>query len=374
MTRTSLKKSVEAADRPILLETTPQLHEAQRSWEENQILGIDTEFVRERTYRAALGLVQVSDGQTAWLVDPVKIGSLEPLRELLDNRRITKVLHSGSEDLEVLHQAVGALPDPLIDTQVACAMLGQPLQMGYHATVKWLFDIEVDKGQTRTNWCKRPLTERQMHYAAMDVVLLPRIAETLLARLQECGRMDWLNEEAARARRTAVMTTEPDRAYLRIGGAGRLDTESLRALRALAAWRENTARERNLARGFTISDAGLLNLAKNRPASLRDARRIEDVHPRALDRYGKALLKVLESAAEDRTTVYRPEPLSNAQRKEVNAMREVVLERAEEFGIEPALLASRKELERLLRARTEGWDIPERFLGWRRDVLGDDLL
>ena len=374
MTRTSLKNSVEAADRPILLETTAQLLEAQRSWRGNRLLGIDTEFVRERTYRAALGLVQVSDGQTAWLIDPVKIDSLEPLRELLDDPEITKILHSGSEDLEVLYQAVGTLPDPLVDTQVACAMLGQPLQMGYHAAVNWLFDIEVDKEQTRSNWCKRPLTERQMHYAAMDVVLLPEMAETLLGRLEEKGRMAWLQEEADRARKNAVTTIEPARAYLRIGGAGRLDKESLRALRALTAWRENKAMEKNLARGFTISDAGLMNLARQRPASRREARRVEDVHPRAMDRYGRELLDVLEEAANDRTPIHRPEPLSNAQRKQVNAMRAVVLERARELGVEPALLASRKELERLLRARADGRDIPERFQGWRKDVLGDDLL
>jgi ribonuclease D len=374
MTRTTLNESIEAAGHPILLETPAQLFEAQQEWQKSTLLGIDTEFVRERTYRAALGLIQVSDGRTAWLVDPVKIDSLEPVQDLLENSGITKILHSGSEDLEVLFHTVGALPAPLVDTQVACAMLGQSLQMGYHATVQWLFDIEVDKDQTRSNWCKRPLTERQLHYAAMDVVLLPRIAETLIARLEEKGRLPWMQEELERARQNANRTVDPDLAYLRISGAGRLDSESLRALRALAAWRENAAVQRNLARGFIVSDAGLLDLARSRPTTVRAARNLEGIHPRALDRYGKHLLATLEAAAADTTAIYRPEPLNAAQRREINAMRDVVQKRADELGVEPALLASRKELERLLRARMEGKEMPERFQGWRKDVLGNELL
>ncbi len=374
MTRTSLKRSLLAAEHPILLETPAQLREAEQSWNGNKVLGIDTEFVRERTYRAELGLVQVSDGETAWLVDPVKIESLDTLRQLLANPAISKVLHSGSEDLEVLLNAVGALPDPLVDTQVACAMLGQPLQMGYHTTVQWLFEIEVDKEQTRSNWCKRPLTGRQLHYAAMDVVLLPEMYEILRARLQEKGRWTWLQEEAARAQDNARQIVEPELAYLRISAAPRLDEQELRVLRSLAAWREETAKAKNLARGFVISDAGLMNLARARPASAREARHLEGIHPKALDRYADTLIPLIRSAPDDRSPLASLEPLNGVQRKQLAAMRDLVQQKAKELEVEPALLASRKELERLIQAVAEGGDVPERFTGWREAVVTDDLL
>lgn len=374
MTRTSLKRSLLAAEQPILLETSAQLKEAERSWNGNKVLGIDTEFVRERTYRADLGLVQVSDGETAWLVDPVKLDSLEPLQRLLSNPEIIKILHSGSEDLEVLLNTVGALPSPLVDTQVACAMLGQPLQMGYHTTVQWLFDIEVDKEQTRSNWCRRPLTDRQLHYAAMDVVLLPEMYEILKARLEEQGRWTWLEEEAARAQRNAQRTVEPELAYLRVSGAQRLDKENLRILRSLAAWREVTAQEKNLARGFVISDAGLMNLARAKPASAREAREIESIHPKALDRYAGTLIPLIAAAQDDRSPLTGLEPLNGAQRKQIAAMRDLVQQKTQELGVESALLASRKELERLIQALAEGKDIPERFTGWRKAAIADDLL
>jgi ribonuclease D len=374
MTTTSLNESLDAARHPILLETPAQLSEAEKSWNGKQLIGIDTEFVRERTYRARLGLVQVSDGQTAWLVDTVKLHDLEALARLLADGSVIKVLHSGSEDLEVLLHQVGIVPEPLFDSQVACAMLGQPLQMGYHAAVKWLLGVEVDKEQTRSNWCRRPLTAKQLHYAAMDVVLLPSMHALLHPRLEEMGRQAWLEEDVARAARNAHEDVEPEEAYLRIGSASRMDEPSLRALRSLAEWREHTAREKNLARGFIISDAGLSNLARERPRNVSEARELEGIHPKALERYGDKLLSLLARAAGDETPLRRLPRLDNSQRKQVDRMRARVQQRAEELGVESALLASRRELENLLHAVNERRDLPERFDGWRRQVITDDLL
>jgi ribonuclease D len=374
MTRTRLERSLSAADHPILLETAAQLSEAKKSWSGKDILGIDTEFVRERTYRAQLGLVQVSDGETAWLVDPVRLEGLGPLQALLEDPGVIKVLHSGSEDLEVLLHSVGSLPEPLVDTQIACAMLGQPLQMGYHATVQWLFGVEVDKEQTRSNWCRRPLTDRQLHYAAMDVVLLPEMHETLVARLSKNGRLDWMREEVQRAQRNARQVVAPEKAYLRIAGMNRLGEDAMPTLRALAAWREEVARQKNLARGFIIADAGLVNLARARPSTLEDLQNVEGIHPKALARYANALLTQIREAARDDRPVRRPAPLDNAQRRRLGELRDLVQNRARELEVEPALLASRRELERLLRAVEAGRDIPERFTGWRQAVITDDLV
>lgn len=337
-------------------------------------MGIDTEFVRERTYRARLGLVQISDGERAWLVDPLALDDLEPLRRLLNNQNIIKVLHSSSEDLEVLYHSVDALPQPMFDTQLACAMLGQPLQMSYHNTVKWMFGIDVDKEQTRSNWCKRPLTDRQLHYAAMDVVLLPEMCRVLKSSLEELGRYDWLLEDVARMQEIAHREIEPRTAYRRIGGAARLDAQGLRALRALAAWREDTARQRNLARTFVIPDAGLLELARTRPGGQQRLGSLEGVHPMALKRYGRQWLEVIESAAEESDAIAMPEPLNNGQKKQLAVMRKQVQEKSSQLNIDPALLGSRRELERLIRARTGGGEIPERFLGWRKSVITDALV
>ena len=279
-----IEQALSAAERPILLESVAQLESASSHWSESDILGIDTEFVRERTYRADLGLVQISDGVTAWLADPVLLDSLDGLTSLMKRRETIKILHSGSEDLEVLSNDLGALPDPLIDTQIACALLGQPLQMGYHTTVKWLMDVEIDKDQTRSNWLRRPLTAKQLRYAAMDVVLLPAMYGMLKQRLEDAGRMEWLQEEVERMKQTSTQPVEPETSYLRFNRTGHLDDSGMRILQALAQWREITARERNLARGFVISDAVLMGLVLTRPTRMAQVRDIEGMHPRAAAR------------------------------------------------------------------------------------------
>jgi len=374
MPRTTVTQAIEAAKHPNLLESPAQLEAAEHTWSQSEVLGIDTEFVRERTYRADLGLVQVSDGRTAWLWDPLSYKSHAAITRLLENPRIMKVLHSGSEDLEVLRHALGAVPEPLVDTQIACAMLGQPLQLAFQGAAKWLFGLEIDKDHTRSNWLKRPLSPGQLHYAAMDVVLLPLMFEELRTRLQAAGRWSWLEEDVARMQRTSELTVNADEAWLRIGGAGRLDEDGRRALRALARWREQTAEARNRARGFVVSDAGLMELARLRPRRAADLRSIENIHPRALARHDRELLQIIESVAGDRSPLQAIDALSETQRRTVNRMRQKVQARAKELGMDPALLASRRELEKLVRSGGCAAAMPERFLGWRRPVITDELL
>jgi ribonuclease D len=253
-------------------------------------------------------------------------------------------------------------------------MLGQPLQLSFQGAVQWLFGIEIDKDHTRSNWCRRPLKAGQLRYAAMDVVPLPLMLETLRPRLEEVGRWSWLEEEVTRMRKVAAATTDPDRAYLRVRGGNNLDDTGLRALRALARWREETAQARNRARGFVVSDAGLMELARLRPATSAAIRAVEEVHPKAIERYERKLLALIAAADNDRTPIHRPRPLDNGQRQTLNRMRKAVKARAEALGVDPALLASRRELERLLRASAAGKPPPERFLGWRREAITDELM
>jgi len=371
---TYMNNALSAAKHPILLESEAQLIAAAGDWQNCRSLGMDTEFVRERTYRADLGLVQISDGATAWLVDPVAIGSLDPLTELMEQQGITKILHSSSEDLEVLVHVLGVLPEPMVDTQIACAMLGQPLQLGYHHAVKWLLGIDIDKDQTRSNWCRRPLSSKQLHYAAMDVILLPMMLDGLRQRLEDIGRWEWLEEDVARMKRNSLSPVTPENAYLRFPANERLDDSSLRVLQALAAWREKIADSRNRARGFVVSDTGLMKMAQLKPSCPDEIQDIEDIHPGMLRRYQDQLLQLIANARSDHSAVERIEQLGNAQKKQLNSMRLMVRSRAEELGIDPALLASRRELERLIRAVSHEQPLPERFLGWRKQVITEDLL
>lgn len=374
MSKQKINKSLDAAEHPILLETVAQLEHAAKIWERSSILGLDTEFVRERTYRADLGLVQISDGNTAWLLDPLAMTSFDQLRRMFENPGITKLLHSGSEDLEVLQNTVGAIPNPLVDTQIACAFQGQSLQLGYNHALKWLFDVEIAKDQTRSNWCKRPLNARQLHYAAMDVVLLPEMWLRLKPQLETAGRLSWLLEDIERMQTTALTPVDPEWVYTRFSGLARMDQPTLQALKYLARWREGVASDKNRARGFVISDTALLRIARRKPSSTEQLAEIEDIHPVALSRYQKVILKLIEAAANDLATVQKPDQLDESQRRALDRMKRLVETRSTELAIEPALLASRKELEKLIRALANQGPVPERFLGWRKKIITDDLI
>jgi ribonuclease D len=370
----TIDSALHAATQPLLLENAEQLRAAARNWSGQAVLGIDTEFLRERTYRAELGLVQVSDGTTAWLVDTMRLDDLEPLQQLLTNPAILKVFHSASEDLEVLWNRFGVAPRPMADTQIACAMLGQPLQMSYHHTVKWMIGVEVDKEQTRSNWIRRPLNPAQLHYAATDVVFLPAMLDKLRRDLLRHGRWSWLEEDVATMIDNSQQAIESERAYLRLNGSSNLDMTSLHLLRALAAWREQMARERNLARGFVLPDAALLQLASRKPQSAHELVELTGLHPKALSRYQDVLLNIIGQNRDALEPIEQALPLDKQQRRVIDAMRDLVQREAKLLQVDPAILASKKQLEALLRAQESGNPIPERLRGWREPIITGKLL
>jgi len=365
--------ALSAAEHPVMVETASQLEKAIGDLLTCDAVGIDTEFVRERTWRADLGLVQLSDGKRVWLVDPLGCGTLEPLAKLLANREIVKILHAPSEDLDVLLHATGAVPDPLFDTQIACAMLGEPLQMGYHKTVEWLLDMHIDKGETRSNWCHRPLRPAQIRYAALDVCLLPLMRRILKARLEKLDRAGWLAEDCARLLDKAMTPADPELSWKRLNGNGRLDGVSLAVLQALATWRDREAEQRNLARGFVIKDNDLMTIANKKPTSLEDLSRLKLSYPKSIARHGPALVATVARVLEEGLTAESPDVLQAEHRKLMADMRHLVQIKASELSVDPALLASRRELESLI-LLAGGEPLPERYLGWRKEIIADGLV
>jgi ribonuclease D len=371
--QSEISRALAAADQPIMVESATQLNQALKDWLNCEVIGIDTEFVRERTWRADLGLVQLSDGETVWLVDPLKTGSLQPLSELLENPATVKILHAPSEDLDVLLYTTTAVPTPLFDTQIACALLGESLQMGYHKTVEWLLDLTIDKGETRSNWCKRPLRPAQLHYAALDVCLLPMMYRQLLKNLQDLGRDSWLVEDCNRLLTKAKTPADAAQSWKRIGGNGRLDGTSLAILQSLATWRDVEAERRNLARGFVIKDNAILTIANQQPRSLAELSELDIWHPKAIQRHGHTMIATIDQILQQGKTGEALEVLQPEHRKLMSDMRKLVMDKATELSVEPALLASKRELESLILAPSDG-PAPERFMGWRKDVITNGLL
>ena len=371
--RKQLEAALTAAERPIILTGAAQLARAEKAWRRASLLAVDTEFVRERTYYADLGLVQISDGQTVWLIDPLGDGELAPLRRLLADQNITKLLHSPSEDLEVLQHVTGELPVPMVDSQLACSLLGQPLQLGYHKAAEWLLNVPIDKDLTRSNWLARPLRPELLRYAALDVCVLPMMWDLLRGRLEQLGRLSWLQEDCQRAVDAARATTPGAERWRRIKGIGRLGGSELAVLQALAAWREEEAERRNRPRGFILSDPVLLAIAGERITNTSGLAALDGLHPRVRQRHGQQLVRLVESTLASGRQLSAPPQADPRERALLKELRSVVAAAAERLELDPTVLAAKRDLEALLFHRDPDW-LPERLRGWRRAEVGEALL
>ena len=331
-------------------------------------LGLDTEFVRERTFFPRPGLVQLSDGERIWLLDPVAQSDFSGLESALRDSETIKVLHSVGEDLEIFQLLTQTVPRPLFDTQIAAAMLGQPLQTRYETLCETVFGVQLAGGQARSNWCKRPLAPELLTYAAQDVIWLPRLQQVLSESLEDRGRLEWLQEDCKRL----VDRAEADEAgdpLVRVKGAGRLDDEALACLRALAQWRDRQARQRDLPRSFVMRDEPLLELAAAGRDPQRRAEAFGKLPERARARHRAALEALLDEV--DPSGFERPAELHQLtpdQRQAIKLAQNAVRTLAERLGVDPALIASKRELTKVVRGERPDW-----LDGWRGPLLAEAL-
>ena len=365
----------------IPIDSDEALARAARLWADSPLLGLDTEFIRTNTFYHRLGLIQVSDGGTSWLVDPLAARDLSPLAAVFRSPGI-KILHSASEDMEVFYRALGVVPAPLFDTQIAGALAGAGAFLSYQRIVATYLGVELAKEETRTDWLARPLSAAQLAYAAEDVAYLIPLYEQLTAALSELGRLAWAFEDSTALLDTSRFAEDAEAAYLRVKGAGRLDRRQLAALQELAAWRDREARRRDLPRSFVVKDDLLLALASRRPKEAKDLERLPSCEPRQAARDGAVWLRLLEEAAarpeEELPARLSGKPPSPTVRDLEVRLREQVREKAAALNIPPEVLASRRVLDALMRLATGKGKadprLPRELQGWRREVIGEDLL
>lgn len=335
-------------------------------------VAVDTEFVRERTYNAQLCLIQLRGGDRLALVDPLAGVDLGPLKALLVDPDVEKVIHAARQDLEVLSQVMGTVPEPVFDTQVAAALTGNGDQVGYAALVKDLLGVELPKGETRTDWSRRPLTRQQLDYALDDVRYLPELRAKLGETLTTMGRGAWMDEEMAALREPSLYRVEPAEAWRRIRYRWPLSERSQAALVALAGWREEQAIRSDRPRGWIMKDDVLLTLATDLPTDADALDTLDALPPGTVKRHGAALTALIVDAIEGvpDTPAPPPDPRDPEREALAKSLMKRVRARASELGISAPMLATRRDIESLVRGETE----IGLLRGWRREVIGSALL
>lgn len=339
------------------------------------VIGIDTEFMRERTYYARLCLVQMATASDVYLIDAIALGSaLDRLAPLLTARDVLKVVHAGSQDMEVLLRATGVVPDPVFDTQVAATLLGLPAQVGYGQLVKDILGITLDKGDSFTDWSVRPLSERQLAYAAADVEHLPGVYAVMNEKLTATGRLAWLAPDFQRLADPETYLVDPREQYRRVKRAASLDRRALAVLREVAAWRETEAQRRDLPRRWLISDESLIEIARRAPADAEGLAAIRGLGDRVLGRSSAAILAAVAAGCaapeEDLPRLAKRVRVATDAQPVADLLQAVCRIRAREHGVAVTLLATREELERFAGGERDGHPLAE---GWRHTLVGREL-
>ena len=362
-------------EKPLFIQTTAQLRSACEHWARVDAVALDTEFERTRTYYSRPALVQVFDGERASLIDPLTIDDFAPLAELLQCSDITKVMHASEGDNEVLEQLTGVIPQPIFDTQVAAAFAGHGYSLGYRKLTQLLLGEELSKGETRSDWLKRPLSEAQISYAALDVLHLLPMYRRLRRELTEMGRDGWLEEEIALMLGRRAADRDPRRAYLRIRQTRRLGSAGLATLRELAAWRETEARGRDVPRQMITKDSCLVAIAEIPPANEEELADIPELSANAVRRYAQPLLNAIQQARSDDSPPAPTPALERGHSPWLKALKELVRQRAELLNMPAPLLAQARTLESLVVATAAGnHEVPQALQGWRESVIGTPLM
>lgn len=354
-----------------LIATADDLAARLNAWREVPWLAVDTEFVREDTYFAQLCLVQLSDGRTHVCVDALA-QDLAPLWTFLMRPQLLKVLHSAGQDLELFVQHGGDCPRPLFDTQVAAALLGHGEQLGYAALVERRLGLAVDKSLSRTDWSRRPLPEAALVYAADDVRHLAELYPALRKELEQRGRLAWLEAECERATEARKYKPDPATAWRTIKGLGRLDADEQHRAARLAAWREEEALRRNRPRRWILDDVAVCHLASRQPQTLAALAEVDGVSAKLIDRAGEALLKLLAEPVPAGPGLVAEARDTPEQKQSIQGLLGHLRQRAEQEQVASTLIATRGDIERLVREGPEA-KIPL-LSGWRRELLGNELL
>lgn len=345
--------------------------------EQADILYFDTEFMRERTYFAQTCLIQLGlpSGKAVGL-DVIANPDLDlaPVAKVFANPKVLKVLHAGRQDLEICWQLFGALPAPLFDTQIAAMALGFPEQVSFDTLCRHYAKTAPDKSQQFTDWTRRPLTKAQVEYALDDVRLLAKIYNGMLADLTRQDRAEWVMAEMNELLNPKQYDIDPQNAYIRLKFRDPKPL-TLAIARELAAWREETAKRKNVPRGRILKDDVLQEIATRHPSSLEEMGKLRGVPPdTARGPYAKDILAAIERGmacpADQRPQAGRHEPFPQEKQATLEMLKLLHKVEAQRNKVTARLLATADELEAVARVPLA---LGRMGIGWRYEVLGKDV-
>ncbi len=344
-----------------------------------EFITVDTEFLREKTYYPKLCLVQVCGADTtkAGAIDPVENADLDlsPLYDLLFDPDILKIFHAGRQDLEIFFNLTGKVVAPFFDTQIAAMVCGFGDSVGYDNLVRTITGAQVDKSSQFTDWSRRPLSDKQLHYALGDVTHLVDIYHKLSAQLEKRGRTAWVFEEEETLTDPATYQIVPENTWKRIKIRSP-KPKTLAILRELAAWREIRAQDKDLPRPWVMKDDVLANIAGQAP---KDKKQLSKMRGLSADlangHIGAAILEAVKRGEDSDPKAWPEVKKKKGMPPEISSkvdiLKMLLKIQANEHEVAAKLIASVQDLEAIAMKNHEGSPVMK---GWRYEVFGEDAL
>ncbi|MGH2786358.1 MAG: ribonuclease D [Actinomycetota bacterium] len=366
--------------RELLVETPARLEHVIAVAHSAGRIGLDTEFLRERTYRARLCLVQIAAGDEVYVVDALAKLDLKPVADLVAAADVETVVHAGRQDFDLLFEYFGVAPRRVFDVQVAAGFAGYGASLSLGRLVEEVVGEKLEKGEAYTDWCRRPLTPAQLHYAANDVVWLLSAADILAKKLHAQGRTAWAHEEMRGFEDPGIYGTDPNEAWRKVSGRGTLSAKKTAVLKAVARWREETAARRDIPRNWVVKEPTLVEIARRAPKSLPALKAIRGMNAREAERSAPELLSAIKDGLGQPPIPMPRQPPKDVlvRARMISGLADVMVRaRCERAGIATEVVTTRGEIEVLVAdllsngAHASAHRLLE---GWRRQLVGDAIV
>ena len=358
------------------IRTGQELAAVCRTLAEAEFVAVDTEFMREATYWPKLCLLQIAGPDAQAVVDPLSPDiDLTPFFDLMRDPKVVKVFHAARQDVEIIWNMAGIIPLPIFDTQIAAMVCGFGDAASYGALVKRLLRKNLDKSSRFTDWSRRPLSDKQLHYALGDVTHLRGIYLKLKERLEEEGRGSWVDEEMALLISPKTYATTPEDAWRRLKMRVRTPTD-LAVLMEVASWRERAAQTQNVPRSRIIKDDAIYDVASQTPTTVEALSALRTVHDGfARSARGRELIEAVKRGlarpAAEIPKLEISEPLPPTAAAVADLLRVLLKSVSARSDVAAKLIATSDDLDRI--ALDDKADVPA-LKGWRRELFGADAL
>ena len=355
------------------ISTTEDLNNLVKFLSKEKFLSLDTEFIREGYYYPKLCLLQISSLKDSFIIDPLseKI-DLSSFWKIIYNDKITIVMHSCRQDLEIFHNINGELPKNIFDTQIAAMVCGYGDQVGYDKLVKSLFNLNIDKSSRTSDWSIRPLNNKQRLYAIDDVKFLAKIYPILKNELFKNKRSKWIEDEFSKLFVKENYILKPDLAWQRIN-IKTSNREVINRIKFLAGWREDYAQKNNLPRNYILKDDLIIEIAYQCPSSSQDFLKIRGFHKNKVKFISDILLFLSKANSEPKENwPSNPNKKKSKSYPIIIELLKILLKyKSETFGVAQKLIASTNDLENLSIGKNNNLNC---LKGWRFEIFGKDAL